>query len=148
MSPSLLPPLPPSCVLYTYKVVQDESWGSSTRNTTVRKSLPYARYKALLFLPPANEVWGKVMFLHLCVILFTVGCMMSLPVWLPDPMLLRGGVSIQKGVTPSRGHDTTPHWYCHLVAVTKAGGTHLTGMHTCFYTVLTVLISFNKNAFQ
>ena len=27
----------------------------------------------LLFLPPANEVWGKIMFLHLCVILFTVG---------------------------------------------------------------------------
>ena len=25
------------------------------------------------FLPPANEVWGKVMFLHLCVILFTGG---------------------------------------------------------------------------
>ena len=25
------------------------------------------------FLPPANEVWGKVMFLHLSVILFTVG---------------------------------------------------------------------------
>ena len=24
-------------------------------------------------LPPANEVWGKVMFLHLCVILFTEG---------------------------------------------------------------------------
>ena len=24
-------------------------------------------------LPPANEVWGKVMFLHLCVILFTWG---------------------------------------------------------------------------
>ena len=24
-------------------------------------------------LPPANEVWGKVMFLHLCVILFTGG---------------------------------------------------------------------------
>ena len=27
----------------------------------------------LTFLPPANEVWGKVMFLHLCVILFTGG---------------------------------------------------------------------------
>ena len=27
----------------------------------------------LLFLPPANEVWGKIIFLHLCVILFTVG---------------------------------------------------------------------------
>ena len=25
------------------------------------------------FLPPANEVWGKVIFLHLSVILFTVG---------------------------------------------------------------------------
>ena len=25
------------------------------------------------FLPPAEEVWGKVMFLHLCVILFTGG---------------------------------------------------------------------------
>ena len=25
------------------------------------------------FLPPANEVWGKVMFLHLSVILFTGG---------------------------------------------------------------------------
>ena len=24
-----------------------------------------------VLLPPANEVWGKVMFLHLCVILFT-----------------------------------------------------------------------------
>ena len=24
-------------------------------------------------LPPENEVWGKVMFLHLCVILFTGG---------------------------------------------------------------------------
>ena len=25
------------------------------------------------FLPPANEVWGKVMFLQLCVILFMGG---------------------------------------------------------------------------
>ena len=25
------------------------------------------------YLPPANEVWGKVMFLHLCVILFIGG---------------------------------------------------------------------------
>ena len=27
-----------------------------------------------LSLPPANEVWGKVIFLHLSVILFTGGC--------------------------------------------------------------------------
>ena len=31
-------------------------------------------YMVLLFLPPANEVWGKVMFLHLSVILFTGEC--------------------------------------------------------------------------
>ena len=34
----------------------------------------------LIFLPPANEVWSKVMFLHLSVILFT------------------GGVSVQGGL--------------------------------------------------
>ena len=27
-----------------------------------------------VYLPPANEVWGKVIFLHLFVILFTGGC--------------------------------------------------------------------------
>ena len=45
------------------------------------------------FLPPANEVWGKVMFLYMSVILSTGGgglSMMSLPVWLPGPMLLLG----------------------------------------------------------
>ena len=30
------------------------------------------------FLPPANEVWGKVIFLHLFVILFTGGACMVL----------------------------------------------------------------------
>ena len=29
-------------------------------------------YPIVTLLPPANEVWGKVMFLDLCVILFTV----------------------------------------------------------------------------
>ena len=32
---------------------------------TINKNLEHA------FLPPANEVWGKVIFLHLSVILFT-----------------------------------------------------------------------------
>ena len=44
-----------------------------------------------------NEVWGKVMFLHLSVSHFVcrgVLCMMSLPVWLPSPMfLLEGSLS-------------------------------------------------------
>ena len=46
-----------------------------------------------MFLLPANEVWGKVMFLHLCVILFRGGlCMMSLPVWLPGLIFLLVGL--------------------------------------------------------
>ena len=47
-----------------------------------------------MYLPPANEVWGKVMFLLASVILSRGGgglCMMSLPVWLPGPMFLPGG---------------------------------------------------------
>ena len=31
------------------------------------------RYIKMTYLLPANEVWGKVMFLHLCVILFMAG---------------------------------------------------------------------------
>ena len=46
-----------------------------------------------MFLLPANEVWGKVMFLHLCVILFRGGlCMMSLHVWLPGLIFLLVGL--------------------------------------------------------
>ena len=48
--------------------------------------------------PPANEVWGKVMFLHMSIILSTRSgvYMMSLLIWLPGPMFLLvggGGVS-------------------------------------------------------
>ena len=48
------------------------------------------------FLPPANEVWGMVMFLHLCVILFT------------------GGVSVQ-GVSVQGG--SVYGGFCPLVSV-------------------------------
>ena len=44
------------------------------------------------FLPPANEVWGKVIFLHLFVILFT-----GQGAWLP------GGVSGCQGVCMAAG---------------------------------------------
>ena len=61
------------------------------------------------FLPPANEVWGKVMFLHLSVI-----------------HSVYEGVCIRESwgrpLTPS---DTTGHGQ-------RAGGTHPTGMHYCF----------------
>ena len=49
---------------------------------------------------------GKVMFLHLIVILCTVGwCTISLPCWLPGPMLLLWGAPI-KGVSPSERYGT------------------------------------------
>ena len=49
-----------------------------------------AKYEALspsLILPPANEVWGKVLFLHLYVILFTGGGLCQ-----------GGGVSVRVGL--------------------------------------------------
>ena len=49
------------------------------------------------FIPPANEVWGKVIFLHLSVILFTGG--VSGPGGVPG---LRG-VSGPRGVPVPRG---------------------------------------------
>ena len=41
-------------------------------------------------LPPANEVWGKVIFSQVSVCPPGGLCMMSLPVWLPGPMFLPG----------------------------------------------------------
>ena len=72
-----------------------------------------------LYLPPANEVWDKVIFLHPSVILFT-GRRVSAP--------LHAGVHPQAD-TPLLGRypplDTTGYGQ-------KAGGTHPTGMHTCY----------------
>ena len=53
-----------------------------------------------VFLPPANEVWGKVIFLHLCVILFI------------------GGVCFPACIT---GHMTR--------GSASVGGLHLGGLH-------------------
>ena len=49
---------------------------------------------SLTFLPPANEIWGKVMFLHLCAILFTGG---------GGPRFLSRGVSVSVQGGLSRG---------------------------------------------
>ena len=69
----------------------------------------------IIFSPPANEVWVKVIFLQACVShsVHRWGlCMMSYPVWLPGLMFLLGGlcpgglcprgVSVQEG-SQSRG---------------------------------------------
>ena len=65
--------------------------------------------KEWILWPPANEVWGKVVFLHLFVILFT------------------GGMH-NKADTPWT--DTPIGRHLHLV--TKASGTHPTEMRSCF----------------
>ena len=75
-----------------------------------------------LYLPPANEVWGKVMFLHPSAILFT-GWGVSAP--------LHAGVHPQAD-TPLLGRhpllDSSGYGQ-------QAGGTHPTGMHTCYLCV-------------
>ena len=79
----------------------------------------------LVFLPPANEVWGKVIFSESFVILSTVHgggdlCMMSLLVWLPvsmshqgisvpGPMFLLGALLCPGGLCPG---GSTGMLYC------------------------------------
>ena len=66
-------------------------------------------------LGPANGVWGKVMFLHPCVILFTG----------------RGGDGVQppyRKTPPRHRHPLGRH---PPETATEAGGTHPTGMHSC-----------------
>ena len=45
-----------------------------------------------MFLPPANEVWGKVIFLHLFVILFTGGVLSQHALQVASQHVLHGGV--------------------------------------------------------
>ena len=74
----------------------------------------------VLLLPPANEVWGKVMFLHLSVILFTGGGSAS-------KGSASGEVYIQGvGQTPLDADPLSTMGYSQ-----QAGGTHPTGMHSC-----------------
>ena len=48
----------------------------------------------LAILPPATKLWEGNVLTPVC--LFTGGCMMSLPVWLPGPMFFPE-VSLQRG---------------------------------------------------
>ena len=87
------------------------------------------------FLPPANEVWGKVIFSATCVFLFGGGYLYDvtscLAAWshvpsgkgvsVPGPMF-RGGVSVRE---LSLDRDS-PIWW-------RAGGMHPTGMLPCWY---------------
>ena len=111
---------------------------------TVKGHLHRAKANVKTFLPLANEVWGKVMFLHLSVILFTeVGCvsqhaMGQTPQRLTPPWqthlgrhpigrhpLGRHPLGRSPRQTPLPPSDTSGYGQ-------RAGGTHRTGMHTCF----------------
>ena len=103
-----------------------------------------------LFLPPANEVWGKVIFLHLSVILFTGGSVPGQvhpqagtpPAGNPGQVHPSGQVHPPAGTplgkyTPKAGTPLAgpPGRYtpqqCMLGYGQQAGGTHPTGMHSC-----------------
>ena len=69
----------------------------------------------MYFLLPANEVWGKVICLQVCVCP-QGGCLVR-GVPAPGRMggLIRGGLPVET----------------HPPTATAAGGTHPTGMHSC-----------------
>ena len=73
------------------------------------------------FYHPPKKLWEGNVFTPVHSVHKGVGCMMSLPVWLHGPS---GGSAYWEGLAP-------PYW--HLVAVTKVGGTHPTGMHSCLW---------------
>ena len=100
------------------------------------------------FLPPANEVWGKVIFLHLFVILFTGGACMVAPggmcgcSWGGMHGCSQGGVhgcSRGGGMCGCSGGHAWLLWgggacvgYDEIRRYDQwAGGTHPTGMHSC-----------------
>ena len=98
------------------------------------------------FLPPANEVWGKVMFSLACVILFTGErsfASRGSAFWrgLPPGGSDSGG--LPPGGSASRGGWQTPlllkpcprdSWDTKGYSQ-QAGGTHPTGMLSCLFTV-------------
>ena len=111
---------------------------------------------SLALLPPTSKIWGKVICLHLSVILFTGGYLVLGE--LPGPrgvsgpqgylVLVLGGVWSQgclvpEGVwsqgVPPLGKCLVPGgaWSqgCPQMA-TAAGSTHPTGMHSCFLLTL------------
>ena len=108
----------------------------------------------LQYLLPANEVWGKIIFLHLCVILFTGGKVCIGEVYIKGGVniqgslhwggLHQGGVNIQ-GSLHWGGSASWGGWHpgwgvCQTPRSPKSdtmgygkrtGGTHPTGMHSC-----------------
>ena len=88
----------------------------------------------LIYYRPQTKL-RKVMFLHLSVILFTGGGLpLGLGVWIP----------------PSPRHTPLPLWTRPPLDTPlhsqQAGGTHPTGMHSCWYLCLSRCLSRSVNA--
>ena len=73
-----------------------------TRRIKVKTKVEQPSYQTNKFLPPANEVWGKVIFLHLSV-----------------------SHSVHRGGGTPRGQTSPPKM------ATEAGCTDPTGIHSC-----------------
>ena len=97
-----------------------------------------------IFLPPANEVWGRVICLQACVCP-QGGCLLpggvcSGGVCSQEGCLFWGGrgVSAPGGMGVSapggllRGDVRGGTWWRPPTTATAAGATHSTGMHSCF----------------
>ena len=76
------------------KVISFSFWSSVIASLFVYLGPLFDPFKVEASLPPANEVWGKVIFLHLFAILFTGGGQPGPGMWVPGP----GGGSVPGGM--------------------------------------------------
>ena len=111
-------------------------------SVTTSRSIACKEY----FLPPANEVWGKVISLHLSVILFTGGVLPHCMLGYTPPPGTRGrhppGEDTPQGHTtpPGQRHSAPPPGTVYAGRYgQQAGGTHPTGMQSCLLMKLPVV---------
>ena len=130
---------------------------SKLNSVVVDVGKKYLNLQVITFLPPANEVWGKVMFLHLCVILFTGGGGLCLSMHHRSHdrgVSVRGslsGGSLSRGVSGWGGGSLqgVSFWWGSLSGRPpygkRAGGMHHTGMHSCMNYKITLLYKMLTN---
>ena len=91
-----------------------------------------------MLLPPANEVWGKVIFSQASVILFTGGmrgvcvCVVGGMCGKGMCVAVEGGACMAKGVCMVWGACVAGGACMAGEMAIAAGGTHPTGIHSCF----------------
>ena len=84
------------------------------------------------FLPPENEVWGKVIFSEACVMNSVHGGV-PCPGGVPGPGRCLVWGCLVWGVPGPGGCAWSGGGLCgDPPMATAAGGTHLTGMHSCY----------------